>query len=413
MRKAIIVGIVTGKEDQYYLEELINLAKADDIEVVEIVKQNLKTPNGKYYIGKGKVDELKDYIKYLNPDLIIFDEELSPSQVKNLEEALEVQIIDRTLLILDIFAMRARTRISKLQVELAKAKYMLPRLIGLNKGLSRQTSSGNLNSKGQGETQLELDRRVLLNNIYKIKDELKEKEIERQTEKSKRLKNNIKLVSLCGYTNAGKSSILNKLIELSNADTSKQVFEKDMLFATLDTETRKIKFKNMPEFLLSDTIGFISKLPHHLIEAFKATLEQLEDADLLLHVVDASNPNYLEQIETTNQVLESLNLTNKPVIYVMNKADLCLNKPNYLLNDYVVISAKTNQGIDNLLAHINEILFKEHQRSHLLIPYDRGDLYAKLKQKAMILEENSLDDGIHIFCELPVTLNDQFKDYIK
>ena len=322
MEKALLVGIEknTTKETNYYIEELKNLCVANEIEVLEIITQNLKYPTNKYYIGSGKVEEIKSYIKALEPDLVIFDDELSPSQIRNLEEALEIKIIDRTLLILDIFAKRAKSRVSMLQVELAQSKYMLPRLIGYGKSLSRQKSG--TGSKGPGEKKLELDRRILADNIHKINEELKVKQKERLIEKQNRKRQEIKLVSLCGYTNAGKSSLMNALIEASSKSEEKQVFEKDMLFATLETEVRKISLKNKQPFLLSDTVGFVSKLPHHLVEAFKSTLEELKDADLLLHVIDGSNNDYMKQVETTNEVLKSLELGDKPMIYVINKCDL-------------------------------------------------------------------------------------------
>lgn len=329
MEKAFLVGVNLNDGEDYLLslEELGALAQACDMEVAGAAQQTLPEVHKAFYIGTGKVDEVKELAADCGADVIIFDASLSPMQLRNLQERLEKPILDRSALILDIFANRARSREAKLQVEVARLQYMLPRLVGLHAALSRQGGgTGSLSNKGAGEKKLELDRRVLERRLTELRRELREVSAERQTQRKRRAGSGMPRVALVGYTNAGKSTLLNAMLDLYGSDQvdveEKKVMEKDMLFATLDTTVRKIMPADHHAFLLSDTVGFIHKLPHNLVEAFHSTLEEAKEADLLLQVVDYSDPHYKEQIAVTNQTLRELEVDGIPMLYVYNKADL-------------------------------------------------------------------------------------------
>ena len=334
MMKALIVG-VRYKEMNYDLDnsliELEELCKACNIEVIKRCVQNLDKINPSLYIGTGKVQEIKGQLD--NLDLVIFNEELSPLQVKNLTDILDIEVTDRTDLILRIFEVRAKTKEAKLQVEIAKGQYLLPRLAGMKEHLySQQGGSG---FRGSGEKQIELDRRLVSNQIFNAKKQLANIVKQRQNQRKRRKDNEMKVIALVGYTNSGKSTLMNAFCLNKN----KQVLQKDMLFATLETATRHITINQHP-CLLTDTVGFIERLPHHLIQAFRSTLEEVVEADLLIHVVDASNPNYEQYINTTNAVLKELGIKDTPMIYAYNKVDL--NKYGFIvpLEPYAFISAK-------------------------------------------------------------------------
>ena len=308
MERALLIGVNLndGEDYQASLEELGALAEACDMEVTATVEQTLEQVHKAFYIGTGKVEEVKELAGKYDIDVIIFDNSLSPMQIRNLQERLDKPILDRSTLILDIFARRARTREAKLQVEVARLQYMLPRLVGLHAALSRQGgASGSMSNRGAGEKKLELDRRVLEKRLSQLRRELKEVGQERETQRKQRMKTGMPRVALVGYTNAGKSTLLNGMLDLYGADevdaAEKKVMEKDMLFATLDTTVRKIAPGDHHAFLLSDTVGFIHKLPHNLVEAFQSTLEEAREADILLQVVDYSDVHYREHIAVTNQ----------------------------------------------------------------------------------------------------------------
>ena len=413
MEKAILVGLQMQKsvDFAYLMAELKGLCEACDVEVLETVIQNVDRPTANLYIGSGKVVELKQTVITLGADMVIFDDELSATQIRNLEKELDTKVIDRTILILDIFARRARTREAMLQVELAQCQYMLPRSVGLNSGFSRQKSG--TGSKGPGEKQLELDKRILKDRIFKLREDLKELVTVRRTQREKRKKEESFTVAIAGYTNSGKSSILNKLLEFSVENSKKYVFEKNMLFATLETATRSITLKNNHRFLLTDTVGFISKLPHHLIEAFKSTLEEIREATLILHIIDASNPEFMKQIGVVEEVLKSLEVTDVPVIYVFNKMDLRTEPIVTALSPSIEISALTGLGCDKLVKIIDETLHAKLHRYQMLIPFDKGQIYSFLKENTTIYQTDYQNDGIHVDVELNDYYVGLYRQYIK
>ena len=391
MQKGIIVGVNTSRDDKSFrneMKELSSLCEACNIEIVEEVTQNLDEQNIKTYIGKGKIEELKIAINATDADVIICNDELSPSQISTLQNIVDVLVFDRTYVILEIFKRRAKTREAILQVDIASLRYMLPRLSGLRSGFSRQRGAGGMaHGKGKGETQLEIDRRNIGSRISLLKQELEQLTNNRKVQRIQRKKNNFKTVCLVGYTNSGKSTTLNRLLAYSK-DVRKEVFEKDMLFATLETSTRKIKLENNKQFLVTDTVGFVSKLPHELVEAFKSTLEEIKECDLILHVVDSSNEHFEEQIEATNKVLTGIGVKDIPIIYVFNKIDkhdeYFYIPPKY--DNAIRISSKSDINIDKLLNIIQENLFKSFKTTTFIIPYSKGDIINNLKENADVLE---------------------------
>ena len=355
--KAVLVGVKLDSQNlldfENEMEELANLSEACNIEPVEKVIQNLESFHPVTYVGKGKVDEIKMIVEASEAEVVIFNDELSPIQISNLQDRLDVLIYDRTYLILEIFKSRAKTREAIIQVEIASLNYMLPRLVGLRQGLSRQRGAGGgfAHGRGAGESKLELDRRINKDKVTALKRELVELSKTRKQQREKRKKNDIPTVCLVGYTNSGKSTLMNTLLEKSKSGEDKKVFQKDMLFATLETSTRKIKLENNCQFLVTDTVGFVNKLPHDLVEAFKSTLEEIKECDLILHVVDASNELFEDQIRATNTVLESIGVKDIPILYVFNKIDK-VDGYFYIPPQYenaIRISSKKDININNLL----------------------------------------------------------------
>ena len=387
--KAILLGVVFSNENvdiNEDLEELSNLCEACGIETVEKVCQNLHEINAKTYIGSGKIEEIRMIKDSYDADLLVCNDELSPSQIENLENALKIKVIDRTYVILEIFKRRAKTKEALLQVEIASLKYFLPRLKGLREGLSRQGGGKN---KGKGEKQIELDRRQIEKRITFLNNELKELVKNRQNQRDRRKKNNMKSVALVGYTNSGKSTTLNAILEkYSNTyQEDKLVFEKDMLFATLETSTRLIKLDNNLEFLLTDTVGFINKLPHSLVEAFKSTLEEIKEADLIVEVIDASSANYQMNIEVTNSVLKEIGADNIPILYAFNKIDK-LDSYFFIDSAYenaVRYSAKTKASLEDLCKKIEEMLFNGYHQVSLEFDYDESKLLSMVNENAKVL----------------------------
>ena len=393
LQRAILVGVDLNGEAgfTYSMEELENLAQACEVEVLEHVTQNLQRVNKATYIGTGKVEEIRLAVERQEANLVIFNDELSPSQIRNLEDGTQCKVIDRTILILDIFAKRAKTREAMLQVEIAQLKYMMPRLIGLGASLSRQ--QGGIGSKGPGEKKLEMDRRRIEEQITRLEKELDSLVLARQTQRKARQKQETPTVALVGYTNAGKSTTMNALLDMMTAESSKQVFEKDMLFATLETSTRRITLADKKEFLLTDTVGFVSKLPHHLVKAFRSTLEEVMEADLLLHIVDLAHPDFEAQMKITNQVLEELGVKDIPMIYVYNKCDLASDFEIPAGADAVKISAKKSLNIDGLLEVVKSHIFQNYVTATFLIPYDQGSWVSHLNEKAEVLATKHLEGG--------------------
>ena len=364
---------------------------------------------------KGKAIEIKDYCEKLNVDLVVFNNELTGSQVKNLEEIIGNRVVDRTNLILDIFSERARTKEAKLQVRLAKLKYTLPRLSALRSGFSRQ--AGGIGTKGIGEQQIELDRRTINRDITNISNHLKEIEKNRSEVRKKRVNSRIPIISLVGYTNAGKSTLLNKLIGY-NRDSDvglKEVFVKDMLFATLDTFVREGRLLDGSNVMFVDTVGFVSDIPHNLVESFKSTLEEIKYSDIILHVVDISNPNVDEQIKITNEMLKSLECDNKDIIYVFNKFDKIENSNIVLeyanIESKVFISALKNDDIKDLLSIIQQTLYSQFRSTNLLIPYDKHNVLNGILKRYKPLKMEYKDVGTTVDVILKAEDYIYYKEY--
>lgn len=407
--KAILVGLQRNEDISYSMEELCGLAQAAKIEVLGNVVQNLEKPNKATLIGKGKVEEIGEMAKNMEADMVIFNDELSGMQLRNLEDVIGVQVIDRTILILDIFADRAISKEGKLQVELAQLKYRLPRLTGFGKSLSKQ--GGGIGTRGPGEKKLETDRRHIEKRMDDIKAEIASSTHNRTVQRSKRAKSEIPVVALVGYTNSGKSAVMNCLMQLTDKD-EKTVTEKDMLFATLDTQQRSVKLDTNHEFILVDTVGFVSKLPHSLIQAFKATLEEVSYADLLVHVVDSSYENSQFHIEVTNKVLAEIGAGNKDKIMAFNKIDLVTEEPVPIPNmDNIYISAKYHTNIDELIDMIKAKIFADKVNTKMLIPFTRGDLSSYLCSKANVSSMEYTDDGTLFELELSNADYQRLKDY--
>ena len=380
--RAILVGLQLRGDISYSMDELAGLAEADGVEVAGRMIQALEKPNTATLIGKGKVEELAEMCRNMESDTVIFNDELSGAQIRNLEEATGTRVIDRTILILDIFADRAVSREGKLQVELAQLKYRLPRLTGFGKSLSRL--GGGIGTRGPGEKKLETDRRHIAGRIDDIKAELEKIGRNRAVQRSGREKAGIPVAALIGYTNSGKSAVMNRLLSMTDRE-EKQVSSKNMLFATLDTQHRKISMEHGREFILIDTVGFVSKLPHGLVEAFKSTLEEVKYADLLIHVVDSSYENSDFQIDVTNTVIEQLGAGGKEKIMAYNKMDLVSEQPiDVSGSDAVFISAKTGENMHVLQDMIVDRLFGSRISAALLIPYDKGSVTSYLCENAEI-----------------------------
>ena len=420
MDKVLIVGVnfTTEHKSQHFdlaMEEMASLVKACDMEPVGRIEQNMESANTATYIGAGKVREVYDMVRALEADLVIFDNGLSPIQLRNLQKELDCPVMDRTTLILEIFSTRARTREAKLQVETARLQYMLPRLVGLHDALSRQGgASGAMSNKGAGEKKLELDRRRLEQRLTNMKRELENITGERKIQRKKRADSGIPRVSLTGYTNAGKSTIMNSLLSTYAEDEEKKVFENDMLFATLDTTVRRIVPPSQNAFLLSDTVGFISNLPHNLVKAFRSTLEEVQEADLLIHVVDYSNENYMEHIKVTEETLRELGAEKIPMIYVYNKADLCGMGESAVVQgeDRIYMSAKSQNGIETLLTLIAGKLSKEYKVCDLLIPYERGDIVSYLNDNAIVYNMDYRENGVYLNANISLIDTGRYESFI-
>ena len=389
------------------MQELAALVETAGGECIGMLVQNRPTPDPRSFIGDGKVAELKDFIEMNDCDLAVFDNELSPSQMRVLSEELGVKVLDRSGLILDIFAQRAQTREGQLQVELAQYKYLLPRLTGMWTHLVRQTAAGGsspIGTRGPGETQLETDRRHIRRRIQKLEEELAAVRKIRSTQRRKREKNDVPVVALVGYTNAGKSTLLNCL-------TDAGIPANDRLFDTLDTTTRKLRIDDLTEVLISDTVGFIRKLPHHLVEAFKATLEELSYADVLLHVIDISNPDWEEQARVVDELITQLGAQQTPCLRVYNKCDAYLGILPHG-EDCVCLSAKSGEGVQELVKKLSTILDRGSRRVSLLIPYSDAGITDLLNREASIERLEYTDGGIEADVTVPPEIFGRIKKYI-
>ena len=384
--RAILVGLNAARlkdEDnasETTLEELEALLDTAGGECLATVLQNREAPDAHTFIGEGKVQEVRELAQNLGADLVVFDNELSPAQVRVLTEAVGVQVMDRSALILDIFAQRARTAEGRLQVELAQYQYLLPRLTGMWTHLTRQNAAGGkspIGTRGPGETQLETDRRHIRRKIQKLEQDLQEVRRVRAVQRDRREKNEVPVVAIVGYTNAGKSTLLNRL-------TGSEIPANNRLFDTLDTTTRTLELSDTCTVLLSDTVGFIRKLPHHLVRAFRATLEELEYADLLLHVIDFSSPEWSAQAEVVDRLIRELGAQQTPCIRVYNKCDLFSPDIRPHGEDVVCISAKTGEGLEELTAAVAKRLDSGTKRVTLKIPYDQGGLVDRLYREAKV-----------------------------
>lgn len=403
--KVILVGVSTDDHDdtQQSLDELEELAETAGAVTVGRVVQNLSQIHPVTYVGKGKLDEIKDLLWETEATGIICDDELSPIQLGNMEDALNTKIMDRTLIILDIFASRASTNEGKIQVELAQLKYRQSRLVGLGKSLSRL--GGGIGTRGPGEKKLEMDRRLIKGRIAQLNRELKDVKRHREVTREQRSRNQVPVIAIVGYTNAGKSTLLNTL-------TGADVLEEDKLFATLDPTTRNLKLPSKQEVLLTDTVGFIRKLPHHLIEAFKSTLEEAKYADIILHVVDASNPQMDEQMYIVYETLMNLEVKNKPVITAFNKQDKVDGE--VILRDFkahhvVNISAKTGEGLENLQNVIEEVLREQKILIEQLYPYADAGKIQLIRKYGELLEEEYREEGIFAKGYIPIEIYEKVK----
>lgn len=394
--KYILVGVSLDKNDKVKesLDELSELLKTAGGETLDKVYQNLKAYENATYLGKGKILELKEYVESLGATGIICDDELSPMQLKNLSDMLECKVLDRTMLILDIFAAHATTSEGKNQVEMAQLKYRSQRLTGMGTSLSRL--GGGIGTRGPGESKLEIDRRIIQKRISFLRKEIENIEKIRDNNRKKRKRNHIPVVSIVGYTNAGKSTLLNKI-------TGANILAEDKLFATLDPTTRKLKMESGEEILITDTVGFINKLPHHLIDAFKSTLEEAAYSDIILHVVDSSDENMSLHMDTVYKTLYELNIIGKPIITLMNKADIStIETPiDNKAEKTIKISAKTGFGLDKALDEIQELLNSKRQHVNTIIPYSKAGILDKIRREGNLLSEEYMEDGIKIEAYIP------------
>ncbi|MCO6529768.1 GTPase HflX [Lactobacillus sp.] len=411
--KAYLAGVnLDDSNFDYYMTELANLAQAANMEVVGQSRQNLEHVVAGTYFGLGKINEIKDMAHGLKAEVLVLNDELSPVQIRNLEKMTKLRVIDRTELILEIFSSRARTKQAKLQVQLAQLEYELPRLHPSENNLDQQRGGGFAN-RGAGESKLELNRRTIGKQITIIKKELNAISGQEEIKAKRRNQTHIPKVALVGYTNAGKSTTMNGLLEeFSKENDEKQVFVKDMLFATLDTSVRRIELSNNFSFILSDTVGFISKLPHNLIESFKATLQEVKDADLLINIVDSSDPNMIQMIRTTQNVLSEIGVKDVPMIIAYNKADKTDRNYPQIEGSGILYSATDSESIKLLAQLITKRVFASYQKVNLVVPLADGKALANLHEYAQIILEEYKTDGVHVTARLAPEKQAQFHQYI-
>lgn len=402
LEQVILVGICTQENDdtEESLKELAELVETAGAHPLTMVIQNRESIHPGTYLGKGKIEELRELIDKLHAIGIVCDDELSPAQFRNLEDALDTKVMDRTLIILDIFAAHASTKEGKIQVELAQLKYRSARLVGLRSSLSRL--GGGIGTRGPGEKKLEMDRRLIKDRIAQLNKELQNVKQSREISRQQRSRNRMPIAAIVGYTNAGKSTLLNKL-------TDANVLEEDKLFATLDPTTRNLRLSSGQEILLTDTVGFIRKLPHHLIEAFRSTLEEAKYADIILHVVDTSNPQMNTQMQIVYETLKQLEIGNKPIITIFNKKDKLDSDSAPILRDFkadkiLSISAKTGEGLNDLLTSLEEVLREQTIYLNYLFSYQDAGKIQSIRKSGQLLKEAYEEDGIRIEAYVPQEL---------
>ncbi|WP_294762493.1 GTPase HflX [uncultured Lactobacillus sp.] len=416
--KAFIAGVnLNDPNFDYYMNELANLTEAANMQVVGQARQNAEHIIAGTYFGLGKINEIKDMARGLKAKVLVLNDELTPVQIRNLEKLTKLRVVDRTELILEIFSSRARTKQAKLQVQLAQLQYELPRLHPSENSLDQQrgnggSTGGGFANRGAGETKLELNRRTIGKQISIIKKELQTISKQEEIKAKRRNQNHIPKVALVGYTNAGKSTTMNGLLTEFSKHSAKQVFVKNMLFATLDTNVRRIDLDNNFSFILSDTVGFISKLPHNLIESFKATLQEVKDADLLINVVDASDPNMIQMIRTTQNVLAEIGVKNTPMITAYNKADKSERNYPQIEGSGILYSAIDTKSIATLADLITKHIFSSYKQINLLLPLSAGKILAYLHENAQVLKENYQNDGIHVVARLSPQEQARLANYI-
>lgn len=416
--KAFIAGVnLNDPNFDYYMNELANLTEAANMQVVGQARQNAEHIIAGTYFGLGKINEIKDMARGLKAKVLVLNDELTPVQIRNLEKLTKLRVVDRTELILEIFSNRARTKQAKLQVQLAQLQYELPRLHPSENSLDQQrgnggSTGGGFANRGAGETKLELNRRTIGKQISIIKRELQTISKQEEIKAKRRNQNHIPKVALVGYTNAGKSTTMNGLLTEFSKHSAKQVFVKNMLFATLDTNVRRIDLDNNFSFILSDTVGFISKLPHNLIESFKATLQEVKDADLLINVVDASDPNMIQMIRTTQNVLDEIGVKNTPMITAYNKADKSERNYPQIEGNGILYSAIDAKSIATLADLITKHIFSSYKQINLLLPLSAGKILAYLHENAQVLKENYQNDGIHVVARLSPQEQARLANYI-
>ena len=413
--RALLVGVDTGEEVDFErsMEELKSLAEACNMQVVGLITQKMATINKALYVGTGKVTEIKEFVAECEAQVVIFDNALSPSQIRNLQDALDMPILDRTTLILDIFAIRAQTREAKLQVETARLQYLLPRLVGMHEALSRQGgASGSMSNKGTGEKKLELDRRKIEHRISELRKELDAVEVDRQTQRKKRMNSRVPQVALVGYTNAGKSTVMNRMVEAYTGNEEKKVLEKDMLFATLETSVRTIETGDNKPFFLVDTVGFIHKLPHGLVKAFHSTLEEVKYADLLIQVVDFSDPQHRLQMDVTRETLKELGAGDIPMLIVYNKAEEKMEDLPRVRDKQIYMSAVNSVGIKELVELIKLQIYADNVDATFLFPYDKGNMVSYFMENATVLEQEYLENGVQLVVNCHKGDADKYSEYL-
>lgn len=414
--RVIVAGVSHLQPDfEYTMQELASLVEANNMEVADTITQKSDTVSGATYFGSGKVTEIKEIANADDVNIIVLNDELTPSQIRNLEKETKLSFMDRTELILQVFSNRAQTKQAKLQVEIAKFQYQLPRIHPSGNPLDQQSASGGLANRGAGESKLELDRRVIRKRITALRNELKTVDKTVDVQSRRRTNTTLPLVSLVGYTNAGKSTTMNGLLNFNKEDSEdRKVFEKNMLFATLDTSVRRIDLEDNSSFLLSDTVGFVSKLPHNLVESFKTTLKEAQDADILIQVIDVSDEHWQNMLEVTEQTLKEIGVVDKPMIYAFNKADLKKGQQFPTIEgDNIYYSALDKKSIALLVQLIKQKIFADYKQTELLIPYSDQKITEEILRNSQIVKKEFTNDGSLITANLSPKELEKFNKYIE